>query len=133
MGEVLMNHEKTVRNIKKFLDYFLLLVIGLVWIYPFLWMVSASFKSQPEFFENRLGLIPQNPTLDNVIRIWEKANFSTYFINTVIVTIFAVIIVLIMTMLAKLRKQAQELPRLVHQWRNQPSNKRCYRSIPRNG
>ena len=37
---------------------------------------------------------------DNVIRIWEKANFSTYFINTVIVTIFAVIIVLIMTMLA---------------------------------
>lgn len=95
-----MNREKILRNGKKFLNYLLLSIIGLVWIYPFLWMVSASFKSQPEFFENRLGLIPKKPTLDNVIRIWEKANFSTYFVNTVIVTIFAVVIVLVMTMLA---------------------------------
>ncbi|MCI6887680.1 MAG: carbohydrate ABC transporter permease [Lachnospiraceae bacterium] len=88
------------RNVKKFFDCFLLLIIGLVWVYPFFWMVSASFKSQPEFFENRLGLIPKKPTLANVVRIWQKANFSTYFVNTVIVTVFAVVIVLLMTMLA---------------------------------
>jgi len=92
--------EKTIRNLKKAGNYLVLVIIGLVWIYPFLWMVSASFKSQPEFFENRLGLIPKSPTFDNVVRIWEKANFSTYFVNTLIVTVFAVIIVLIMTMLA---------------------------------
>lgn len=74
--------------------------IGFVWIYPFLWMISASFKSQPEFFENRLGLIPEAPTIGNVIRIWNKANFGTYFINTIIVTVFSVIIVLVMTMMA---------------------------------
>lgn len=95
-----MNRDKTIRNVKKFFDCFLLLIIGLVWVYPFFWMVSASFKSQPEFFENRLGLIPKKPTLDNVVRIWQKANFSTYFVNTVIVTVFAVVIVLLMTMLA---------------------------------
>ncbi|MDO5406893.1 MAG: carbohydrate ABC transporter permease [Eubacteriales bacterium] len=88
------------RNLKKAGNHLVLLLAGLVWIYPFLWMVSASFKSQPEFFENRLGLIPQSPTFDNVKRIWEKANFSTYFVNTLIVTVFAVVIVLIMTMLA---------------------------------
>lgn len=92
--------EKTIRNLKKAGNHLVLVIIGLVWIYPFLWMVSASFKSQPEFFENRLGLIPKSPTFDNVVRIWEKANFSTYFVNTLIVTVFAVIIVLIMTMLA---------------------------------
>lgn len=92
--------EKTIRNLKKAGNHLVLVIIGLVLIYPFLWMVSASFKSQPEFFENRLGLIPKSPTFDNVVRIWEKANFSTYFVNTLIVTVFAVIIVLIMTMLA---------------------------------
>lgn len=92
--------EKIIRNLKKAGNHLVLLLAGLVWIYPFLWMVSASFKSQPEFFENRLGLIPQSPTFDNVKRIWEKANFSTYFVNTLIVTVFAVVIVLIMTMLA---------------------------------
>ncbi len=63
-------------------------------------MISASFKGQNEFFQNRLGLIPLVPTIDNFIRIWQKADFGTYFINTIIVTVFSVIIVLIMTMTA---------------------------------
>ena len=63
-------------------------------------MISASFKSQNEFFNNRLGLIPQAPTLDNIKRIWVKANFGSYFLNTVVVTCFAVVLVLIITMLA---------------------------------
>lgn len=81
-------------------SYAFLLIGGLIWIYPFLWMISASFKTQPEFFANRLGLIPENLTLDNIVRIWNKANFSQYFLNTVIVTLFSVLIVLIMTMMA---------------------------------
>ena len=43
---------------------------------------------------------PVQPTIDNFIRIWQKADFGTYFINTIIVTAFSVIIVLIMTMMA---------------------------------
>ena len=95
-----MNKDKARRKIKVCCSHFFLIVIGMLWIYPFLWMISASFKIQGEFFKNRLGLIPQNPTLDNVYRIWEKAHFSTYFVNTVIVTFFAVFLVLVMTMLA---------------------------------
>lgn len=95
-----MNKEKTIREIKKTITHILLLGIGFVWIYPFLWMVSASFKSQSEFFDNRLGLIPEMPTIDNFIRIWNKADFGTYFINTIVVTFFSVVIVLVMTMMA---------------------------------
>lgn len=86
--------------VKKGINHLVLLAIGLVWVYPFLWMISASFKSQNEFFNNRLGLIPQTPTLDNIKRIWVKANFGSYFLNTVVVTCFAVVLVLIITMLA---------------------------------
>ena len=45
-------------------------------------------------------MIPQSPTLDNIKRIWVKANFGSYFLNTVVVTCFAVVLVLIITMLA---------------------------------
>lgn len=86
--------------VKKGINHLVLLAIGLIWVYPFLWMISASFKSQNEFFNNRLGLIPQAPTLDNIKRIWIKANFGSYFLNTVVVTCFAVVLVLIITMLA---------------------------------
>ena len=86
--------------VKKGINHLVLLAIGLIWVYPFLWMISASFKSQNEFFNNRLGLIPQSPTLDNIKRIWVKANFGSYFLNTVVVTCFAVVLVLIITMLA---------------------------------
>ena len=86
--------------VKKGINHLVLLAIGLIWVYPFLWMISASFKSQNEFFNNRLGLIPQAPTLDNIKRIWVKANFGSYFLNTVVVTCFAVVLVLIITMLA---------------------------------
>ena len=95
-----MNRAKGKKIGKQLFSYAFLLIGGLIWIYPFLWMISASFKTQPEFFANRLGLIPENLTLDNIVRIWNKANFSQYFLNTVIVTLFSVLIVLIMTMMA---------------------------------
>lgn len=95
-----MNGKKAIRITKTAVTHLLLAGIGFIWIYPFIWMISASFKSQPEFFENRLGLIPKSPTIENVIRIWNKADFGTYFINTIIVTVFSVIIVWLMTMMA---------------------------------
>ncbi len=95
-----MNGEKTIRCAKTTITHLLLAGIGFIWIYPFIWMIAASFKSQSEFFENRLGLIPKSPTIENIIRIWNKADFGTYFINTIIVTFFSVIIVWIMTMTA---------------------------------
>ena len=95
-----MSKEKMIHITKSVIKHALLLAVGFFWIYPFLWMISASFKGQNEFFQNRLGLIPKLPTVENFIRIWQKADFGTYFINTIIVTIFSVVIVLIMTMMA---------------------------------
>ena len=71
-----MNGEKAVRITKTTITHLLLAGIGFIWIYPFIWMISASFKSQSEFFENRLGLIPKSPTIENVIRIWSKPDFG---------------------------------------------------------
>ncbi len=72
----------------------ILLPIGFGWIYPFLWMVSAGFKTNNEIFSG-LGLIPADPQPGNFARAWTDANIGTYFLNTVIVTVGSILIVLI--------------------------------------
>lgn len=77
-----------------------LLALCLVWIYPFLWMASASVKPDGEIFSGGAGLIPQDPTLDNYVRAWDVANFGQYFLNTVIVTGSVVLLVIAVSSLA---------------------------------
>jgi raffinose/stachyose/melibiose transport system permease protein len=53
------------------------LVIGaLLWIYPFVWMVSASLKSSLEIFSGGLSLIPEQVVWSNYARAWNDAGCS---------------------------------------------------------
>jgi ABC-type glycerol-3-phosphate transport system permease component len=72
----------------------ILLPIGFGWIYPFLWMVSAGFKTNAEIFSG-LSLIPSDPHPENFARAWTDAHIGQYFLNTVIVTVGSILIVLI--------------------------------------
>lgn len=71
----------------------LLLVAG--WVYPFVWVLSASLKDQLEVFSAGLDLVPETLVFENYRRAWVDANFSTYMINTVLVTFFTVLLVVI--------------------------------------
>ncbi len=82
-------------SVGKLIVYILLCIIAFFWVYPFLWMISAAFKTQNEFFGSGLNLIPESFQLDNFIRAWNNANFGVYFKNTIIVTVSVVIIVLL--------------------------------------
>jgi ABC-type glycerol-3-phosphate transport system permease component len=69
-----------------------------LWIYPFLWMVSAALKTQAEIFSG-LGLIPQSLQWSNFSRAWTQAHIGRYFVNTVIITVASVAIVVVTTAL----------------------------------
>ena len=73
----------------------ILLVIGLVWIYPFLWTVSAAFKTQSGVFTGGASLIPDLLSLDNFERAWVNAGFDRYFVNTVIYSATSTLIELV--------------------------------------
>lgn len=49
------------RKINTFVRYFVLIAVGLVMIYPLIWMVGATFKTNNEIFSG-IGFIPKNPT-----------------------------------------------------------------------
>ena len=77
-----------------------LIVCSMIWIYPIVWTIISSFKPQADFFKEQLTLFPATWTLDNYVRVWSKANFAVYFFNSVVVTVFSVLLVLIMTNMA---------------------------------
>lgn len=77
-----------------------LAVLAALWIYPFVWLVSASLKSSGEIFGSGLGLLPEAPQWENYARAWSDAGFGTYFVNTVIITVGTVLLVVVRSALA---------------------------------
>ena len=75
------------------LVYALLVGCTIVFIYPFVWLVSASFKPRGEVFDNRL--IPETFTFDNYIEVWNEAPLALWLMNSVIVTLLATVSVTI--------------------------------------
>ncbi|AXK44180.1 carbohydrate ABC transporter permease [Brachybacterium saurashtrense] len=75
-------------------------LIALLWIYPFLWMLSASFKSPAEIFAGGLGLLPEQMRWENYARAWTDGNFQRYLLNTAVVTVGTVAIVVVRCALA---------------------------------
>lgn len=80
--------------------FILLLILGLVWIYPFIWMISGSFKTNLELLNKGLNLIPESLNFAAYGRAWNDAHFNTYFLNSVITTFATVLIVVIRCSLA---------------------------------
>lgn len=82
------------RRLGHLMGHALLIVIGIIWIYPFIWMVSSSLKSNLGFYS--LNLLPKALHFDNYSRAWNGAHFSIYFFNTAVITFGTVIMVLIL-------------------------------------
>lgn len=76
------------------LTHLILIPICFFWIYPFLWMLSAGFKTEREIYSG-LGLIPDQLRWENFERAWNVARIQEYFVNTVIVTVGSIAIVLV--------------------------------------
>ncbi|WP_205705649.1 carbohydrate ABC transporter permease [Kineococcus indalonis] len=78
----------------------LLAALAVVWVYPFVWMVSASLKSSLEVFTAGLGIVPEEFAWENYSRAWTDANFGRYMVNTVLLTVSTVVIVVVRCALA---------------------------------
>jgi len=66
---------------------------ALLWVYPFLWMVSAALKTNDEIFRAGTNIIPAGINFANFERAWVQANISQYFANTLIIALGSVLLV----------------------------------------
>lgn len=83
-------------RVRRWIVSVVLAAICCIWIYPLVWMVSASFKPNALIFANE-GLLPSQGTFENYVNAWTEANIGRYFFNTLFVTVGSVLVVTIST------------------------------------
>ncbi|MBQ6515952.1 carbohydrate ABC transporter permease [bacterium] len=89
------------RLFEKFSTHTALIVISLLSIFPFVWLISTSLKGLDEnIFAYPPVIIPEHFTLQNYTGVWDKVNFLGYFINSMVVAGFTVLLNLILSSLA---------------------------------
>ena len=77
----------------------LLLANTLLVLLPMGFMILSSFKTTREIFQRPFGW-PASPSLRNYAAVWETAHFDVYFVNSVIVTVAAMLVILVAGTLA---------------------------------
>ncbi|WP_244170227.1 hypothetical protein [Amycolatopsis tolypomycina] len=62
-----------------------------LFLYPFVWLLSASVKPRAQVFDN--VLIPRTWAWDNYVEIWRAAPVAAWLLNSVVVSLAAAVAV----------------------------------------
>lgn len=74
-------------RISSAMRYSVLLIFGLIMLYPLIWLIGASFKTNSEIFASP-SFWPKDPTLSGYIKGWETSTpytFGRFFWNTFLI------------------------------------------------
>ena len=83
--------QTTLKIITRSVVYVTLVMLGALFIFPFLWMLSTSFKTSAEVFNWPPNLIPRVWDFTNYPSAMTYLPFDLYFKNTIIYAVLAVI------------------------------------------
>lgn len=67
--------------------YALLILLALLYIYPFLVQVATSFKTDPDAASDPVSLVPQALTWQAYERLFMHSDFPVWFMNSAVVTV----------------------------------------------
>ncbi len=83
-------HFFTRKNIKKIPVTALMLILCVIFLSPFLVMLTTSLKTNADAFQLPVKLWPRKVIWDNYPEAMEQIPFLLYFRNTIIITLFSV-------------------------------------------
>lgn len=86
------------KQIQQILRYAILIFASLISLYPVFLMITSSFKTKTEIMTNPLAM-PGSLSFTNYVEVWEKVKFSSYFMNSVLVSTISVISILVVASL----------------------------------
>lgn len=76
----------------------ILMILGCMVCFPFFWMILSSFKTNLEIGQSIPTFLPQKPTTDNYSNLFEDMQFGIYLRNTLIITAYSFVGVLLNAM-----------------------------------
>ena len=80
--------------------YAIMFVFAFLAIYPLLWLVIQSFKTNQDYMTTSKLSFPTNWFTGNFTFVWNRSGFQTYFVNSVIYTVITVCAVVILSNMA---------------------------------
>ena len=83
------------------LQIIVILIIALlvvISIYPVLWLLLSSFKTQTEFSMNPVYALPESLAFENYIDAWTTGNMGVSFLNSVLCTAGSMILIVIVAL-----------------------------------
>lgn len=80
--------------------YILLVIWALINLFPVYWMFTFSLKTNEEIFGKNLIGLPWEWRWSNYVSAWHTGNMPRYFVNSVIVSVSAIALVIIASMMA---------------------------------
>jgi raffinose/stachyose/melibiose transport system permease protein len=81
------------RLVRRLPVWLLVAVLMVVVLYPQVWMVLGSFKTQSEFLSNPALSLPETWTFDNYVTALTNGNVARNWLNSVLVTIPSVLFI----------------------------------------
>jgi len=82
------------KNKIKYLSFIILLFIAIVFIIPYLWMLSNSFKTTKEILINPTNIFPEDFSISGYVKVLSNSPFFSWLKNSLIVTITNTTVVL---------------------------------------
>lgn len=87
------NNMKTSTVVRHTLTHLFIIALGIVMVYPVLWMIVSSFKPNTMIFSDP-GLIPKAVTLENYVTGWQGyagTTFGRFFLNSLFMCVVSII------------------------------------------
>jgi ABC-type glycerol-3-phosphate transport system permease component len=79
------------KNLLKSLIFLILLGITIVSIFPIVYIILASFKSNAEILTSGANIFPKEFLTENYVKAWNLGNFNRYTWNSIYMSFFIVI------------------------------------------
>ena len=83
--------ERILRKQGRLLLYVIAFVVASFFVAPYLWTVGSSLKTSLEVREFPPALFPTGPRFQNYLDIWQVVPLGAFFLNSVQVTVLAMI------------------------------------------
>ena len=91
---------QTSNTLNKTLTYVALILGSVVMIFPFVWMLLTSFKTQAESMAVPPQLLPSQWNLDNFVTALASLPFANLYVNTALLIVFRVLCAVIFSSMA---------------------------------
>jgi multiple sugar transport system permease protein len=83
----------------------ILIIVGTVLLiangtFPLIWMILTSLKTERELIRIPITYLPQDPTLQNYVQVFDQLPFARFLLNSAIVSISATLVCVLLAALA---------------------------------